>query len=75
MTIMPAARPHAEVFDPWFGYCLVIGFFVAYLTFHAVAPARIIEWCFALPGPLRSRLWCGATEQRHLEGADLVGNL
>ncbi len=39
MTILPSGPPVMPKFlIQWFAYCLVIGFFVAYLTAHTVAP-------------------------------------
>jgi hypothetical protein len=37
MTVLPDGPPHMPKFlGLWFGYCLIIGFFVAYLTAHTV---------------------------------------
>jgi hypothetical protein len=39
MTIIPSGPPALPKFlIQWFLYCLVIGFFVAYLTAHTIAP-------------------------------------
>jgi hypothetical protein len=39
MTIFPSGQPFIPKFlGLWFGYCLLISFFVAYLTGHTVAP-------------------------------------
>ena len=39
MTVLPSGPPAMPKFlGMWFVYCLVIGFFVAYLTGHTVAP-------------------------------------
>src|SRR5260370_23829695 len=39
MTIFPSGPPVMPKFlTMWFAYCLIIGFFVAYLTRHTVAP-------------------------------------
>jgi hypothetical protein len=39
MTIFPSGPPVMPKFlGLWFAYCLLIGFFVAYLTAHTVAP-------------------------------------
>src|SRR5882672_9471789 len=38
MTIIPSSPPNMGKFlGLWFGYCLVVGFFVAYLAWHTVA--------------------------------------
>jgi hypothetical protein len=51
MTIMPSGPPAMPKFlIPWFGYCLVIDFFVAYLTFHAVAPGANYRVVFRIAG-------------------------
>jgi hypothetical protein len=37
MTILPSGPPVMPKFlGQWFGYCLLVGFFVAYLTAHTV---------------------------------------
>lgn len=39
LTILPSGPPVMPKFlGLWFGYCLIIGFFVAYLAGHTVAP-------------------------------------
>ncbi len=39
MTILPSGPPNMPKYlIQWFLYCLVVGFFVAYLTGHTVAP-------------------------------------
>ena len=39
MTVLPSGPPVMPKFlGLWFGYCLVIGFFVAYLTGRTIAP-------------------------------------
>lgn len=39
MSVFPSGPPVMATFlGPWFVYCLIIGFFVAYLTAHTVAP-------------------------------------
>ena len=39
MTILPSGPPNMmKYLVQWFVYCLVVGFFVAYLTGHTVAP-------------------------------------
>ena len=39
MTVFPSGPPAMPKFlGMWFAYCLIIGFFVAYLTGHTVAP-------------------------------------
>ena len=71
MTVFPSGPPAIPKFmGMWFVYCLVIGFFTAYLTAHTVAPGR------ELSGRLsRRRYRCihglrsGAAQQRHLEGS------
>jgi hypothetical protein len=38
MNIMPSGPPAMPKFlGQWFGYCLIVAFFTAYLTFHTVA--------------------------------------
>src|ERR1700676_5703213 len=42
MTIAPNGPPVMPKFlGLWFGYCLLVAFFVAYLTAHTVAPGEI----------------------------------
>jgi hypothetical protein len=66
MTIVPSGQPAMPKFlIQWFVYCLLIGFFVAYLTGHTVAPGANYLVVFRVAGP---------PEQRHLEGSDLVVN-
>jgi hypothetical protein len=39
MTVVPNGPPAMPKFlGLWFAYCLIVGFFVAYLTGHTVAP-------------------------------------
>src|ERR1700740_2851670 len=39
ITVFPSAPPAmAKFLGLWFAYCLLVGFFVAYLTGHTVAP-------------------------------------
>src|SRR5260370_18586488 len=41
MTVFPSGPPAMPKFlTMWFVHCLIIGFFVAYLTGHTVAPGR-----------------------------------
>lgn len=38
LTVFPSGPPVLPKFMAmWFGYCLIVGFFVAYLTYHTVA--------------------------------------
>ena len=51
MTISPNGPPVMPKFlSQWFGYCLLIGFFVAYLTAHTVAPGAYYLKVFRVVG-------------------------
>jgi hypothetical protein len=51
MTIMPSGPPvMAKFLGMWFAYCLIIGFFVAYLTGHTVAPGAHYLAVFRVAG-------------------------
>jgi len=68
--IFPSGTPFLPKFlGLWFGYCLLIGFFVAYLTAHTVAPGtyylavfRVVGTAAFLAfglGPLANVIWKG----------------
>lgn len=70
MIVFPTGRPVMPKFlGLWFGYCLVIAFFVAYLTAHTVAPGtdylvvfRVVGTAAFLAfgiGPLANVIWKG----------------
>ena len=73
MTIFPNGPPVMPKFlGLWFGYCLIIGFFVAYLAAHTVAPGAYYLRVFRVVG--NGRVPClrpGKYQQQHLERADL----
>lgn len=70
MIVFPSGPPVLPKFlGLWFGYCLVISFFVAYLTAHTVAPGtyylavfRVVGTAAFLAyglGPLANIVWKG----------------
>ena len=72
MTVFPSGTPVMPKFlGMWFGFCLLIGFFVAYLTAHTVAPGvhylkvfRIVGTAAFLAyglGNLSNGIWKGQT--------------
>src|SRR5258708_9821405 len=51
MTVFPSGPPvMAQFLSQWFGYCLLIGFFVAYLTAHTVASGARYPAVFRVVG-------------------------
>jgi hypothetical protein len=51
MTVFPSGPPAMPKFlGMWFAYCLIIGFFVAYLTGHTVAPGARYLAVFRVAG-------------------------
>jgi hypothetical protein len=51
LTVAPNGPPAMPKFlGLWFGYCLVIGFFVAYLTGHTLAPGTRYLVVFRIAG-------------------------
>jgi hypothetical protein len=51
MTILPSGQPAMPKFlIMWFVYCLIIGFFVAYLTGHTVLPGASYPAVFRVVG-------------------------
>jgi hypothetical protein len=51
MTIAPNGPPVMPKFlGQWFGYCLLVGFFVAYLTAHTVAQGALYPVVFRVVG-------------------------
>jgi len=51
MTVLPSGPPvMAKFLGLWFVYCLIIGFFVAYLTAHTVAPGATYRAVFRVAG-------------------------
>ena len=51
LTILPSGPPAMPKFlIQWFVYCLIIGFFVAYLTAHTVAPGAHYLAVFRVAG-------------------------
>jgi hypothetical protein len=70
MTVFPTGQPFMPKFlGLWFGYCLIIGFFVAYLAAHTIAPGtnylavfRVVGTAAFLSyslGPLANVIWKG----------------
>ena len=70
MTVFPSGPPFLPRFlGLWFGYCLVISFFVAYLSAHTIAPGtyylavfRVVGTAAFLAyglGPLANVVWKG----------------
>jgi hypothetical protein len=51
LTIIPSGPPVMPKFlGQWFAFCLIIGFFVAYLTAHTVAPGANYHAVFRVVG-------------------------
>jgi len=51
LTVFPSAPPAMPKFlGQWFGYCLIISFFVAYLTGHTIAPGTPYLAVFRVAG-------------------------
>jgi hypothetical protein len=51
LTVFPSGPPNMSKFlGLWFAYCLIIGFFVAYLTAHTVAPGAQYLGVFRVVG-------------------------
>ena len=51
MTVLPSGPPAmGKYLVSWFAYCLVIGFFTAYLTFHTVAAGAHYPTVFRVAG-------------------------
>jgi hypothetical protein len=51
LTLFPSGPPAMPKFlGLWFGYCLIVGFFVAYLTAHTVAPGAQYPAVFRVVG-------------------------
>jgi hypothetical protein len=51
MTVLPSGPPAMPKFlIQWFGFCLIIGFFVAYLTAHTVAAGANYRVVFRVVG-------------------------
>ncbi len=73
MTIFPSGPPVMPKFlGLWFGYCLLIGFFVAYLAAHTIRAAHALSR--SLPHRRHRRipgLWSGHDKQCHLERTNL----
>jgi hypothetical protein len=72
MTVFPSGPPFMPKFlGLWFGYCLLISFFVAYLTAHTVASGtyylavfRVVGTASFLAyglGTMSNGIWRGAT--------------
>jgi len=70
LTVFPTGMPAMPKFlGLWFGYCLLIGFFVAYLTAHTVASGAHYLVVFRVAGtaaflayglgPLSNGIWKG----------------
>ena len=70
MIVFPTGRPVMPKFlGLWFGYCLIVAFFVAYLTAHTVTPGtdylvvfRVVGTSAFLAfglGPLANVIWKG----------------
>ncbi|HTS09020.1 MAG TPA: hypothetical protein VMP68_25860 [Candidatus Eisenbacteria bacterium] len=70
MIVFPTGRPVMPKFlGLWFGYCLIIAFFVAYLTAHTIAPGTNYLVVFRVAGtagflafglgPLANVVWKG----------------
>jgi len=70
LTVLPSGPPAmGKYLGSWFAYCLVIGFFTAYLTFHTVAAGANYLVVFRVAGaaafmayglgPLVNSIWKG----------------
>ena len=70
MTVLPSGPPAMPKYPgSWFVYCLIIGFFVAYLTATHGCAGRELSGGVSRRGHRGiPRLWPGSAEQRHLEG-------
>ena len=73
ITVFPSGPPALPKFlGMWFVYCLLISFFVAYLTGHTVAPGAYYLAVFRVVGTAAFLAYgFGDCEQRHLERPDL----
>ena len=58
----------------WFVYCLLIGFFVAYLAAHTLQPGANYLEVFAWLGPPHSWPMAWDNKQRHLEKRQMWSN-
>ena len=70
MTVFDNGVPVMPKFlGQWFVFCLIVSFFVAYLTGHTVAPGLTYLQVFRVAGTAGfPRLRAGTPERRHLEG-------
>lgn len=83
LTILPSGPPAMPKFlGLWFGYCLLVSFFVAYLTGHTVAPGTHYLAVFRVAGTaaflayglgvLPNGIWkgqtCGMTTKEVVDG-------
>ena len=70
LTVLPSGPPAmGKYLGSWFGYCLLIGFFTAYLTWHTVAQGANYLVVFRVAGaaafmayglgPLANSVWKG----------------
>jgi hypothetical protein len=51
LTVIPSGPPVLPKFlGQWFAFCLIVGFFVAYLTAHTVAPGANYRAVFRVAG-------------------------
>jgi hypothetical protein len=51
LTILPSGPPNmGQYLAKWFGYCLLVGFFTAYLTWHSLAPGTHYLTVFRIAG-------------------------
>jgi hypothetical protein len=68
MTVIPSGPPAmGKYLGSWFAYCLIIGFFTAYITFHTVAQGANYLVVFRVAGatafmayglgPLANSIW------------------
>jgi hypothetical protein len=70
LTVLPSGPPAmGKYLGGWFGYCLVIAFFTAYITFHSVPQGANYLFVFRIAGatafmayglgPLANSIWKG----------------
>jgi len=70
LTVLPSGPPAmGKYLGSWFGYCLLVGFFTAYISFHSVPSGANYLFVFRIAGatafmaygigPLANGIWKG----------------